>query len=254
MRDGYRWQQPAPEAVRAIRNRRQYRQHVAEIRAAQARAKCRKEHGTWGVLPKTATEVSGFCCCLSPEECRCGSQPDLSAQTGLSGMGEANVQRDAGQSTVGAVVPPRELDAGLAVAGSHPCPTQAASPEAIAVVSQDALFAGVEARLTEEMWRLIGALRQFAAVTQGVSKELDTPATKVLKNVPVSLGLFSMQVAHLILKFSDTPLSLLKSGLDAESLIGKLDESLLEVKFEGKKFLAVALPDSSLGEAEKDVR
>ena len=85
MRNGYRWQQPAPEAVRAIRNRRQYRQHVAQIRAAQARAKCRKEHDAWGVVPMTATEVSEFCRCRSPEECRSELQSDRSVPTARYG-------------------------------------------------------------------------------------------------------------------------------------------------------------------------
>ena len=70
MRDGYRWQQPVPEVVKRIRNRRQYRQHLAEIRAAKARAKCRKEYDAWGFGVMTATEVGEFCDCSASDECR----------------------------------------------------------------------------------------------------------------------------------------------------------------------------------------
>ena len=161
MRDGYRWQQPVPEVVKKIRNRRQYRQHLAEIRAAKARAKCRKEHDAWGFGGMTATEVSAYCDCRSAGECR---------------------------SAVGVVAPATgEGGDGGVVPDLGGCAATGAGPAAGSVVDKRALPVVVETRLAEVMSRILAAQRKSALAVIAVGEERNPPLAEVVKDVEAAL-------------------------------------------------------------------
>lgn len=118
----------------------------------------------------------------------------------------------------------------------------------VGVESQDALLASIEARLTEEVCRLIAALRQFSSRAQLVGKEIPD-RTHFGKSVTSLLALIALQYADSLGKSLDRPI-LFDDGAEYLRKFGlRLEDSIREVTLDGRRFLAVALVDELANEA-----
>lgn len=115
----------------------------------------------------------------------------------------------------------------------------------IPVVNEDALLAlDVETRLTEEVRRLISALREFGGLAQTISKELPL-SSKYSQLVAITLGLVSLQFSNALSKGLDKPIFLDDGAVYLKELGLGIDDLFREVDLEGRRFLAIALIDES---------
>lgn len=137
-------------------------------------------------------------------------------------------------------------------AGGGPCragldaiAASAAPPVPVPVADEYALLACVEARLTEEMRRLVLAIRQFSSGAQSVCEEFDSAGTEVLKDVPIFFGLAALKIADGLEKFADAGVFLEHGVLDIDRLLSEIDKLFKKFEFEGQQFLAIALPNKS---------
>lgn len=118
----------------------------------------------------------------------------------------------------------------------------------VGVDPQDALLVSVEARLTEEVNRLVAALRQFSGRAQLIGKEIPDRA-HFGKTVTSLLALIALQYADSLGKSLDRPL-LLDDGAEYLRKFGlRLEDSIREVTLDGRRFMAVALVDEFSHEA-----
>lgn len=112
-----------------------------------------------------------------------------------------------------------------------------------ALNAQDALvLANVEARLTEEVRRLINSLNQFSRRTQGICVEVPD-AAHFSKLVTSFLGLLGLQLAHALGKGLDRPIFFDDGAEYLRELNLCLSDFVREVDLDGRRFLAVALVD-----------
>ena len=126
-----------------------------------------------------------------------------------------------------------------------------ALPVPLAITDKDDLLASIEARLTKEVIDLAGVLRDFSGRVQLIGKELPDTA-HFSQSVTSLLSLIGLQLAVALLKGSDTPL-LLDDGAQYLSELGlSLEDSIRELHLDGRRFLAVALIDSSTDQVAND--
>lgn len=133
---------------------------------------------------------------------------------------------------------------GHALSGLVPGFTEGAAPVPTAVVNQNTLLAGIEARLTNEMRGLALSLAEFARRTKAIREEIPDGAD-FCKLVAGFLPLTAFQLSDAILRapqgftFEDDGAVYLKQlGLELQDFVREFD-------FEGRKFLAVAFLDKS---------
>lgn len=126
--------------------------------------------------------------------------------------------------------------------GVSPVLTAGANPVTTAIASENDLLACLETRLANEVSNLADALLQFNRVAQSVREEL--PLTSDFgKRVTLFFSLSSLHVANALLQRSDAPL-LVDDGAQQLSQLGlSLKELFVELDLNGRRFLAVALPD-----------
>lgn len=111
---------------------------------------------------------------------------------------------------------------------------EAASSE-VPLDLQNTLLSAIEARLTDEMLRLIEPLDQFGRRAQLISKEIPESA-QFCKLVTISLGLLGFQLAYAIRKSCDTPV-FLNDGREYLAKLGlELHEFVREVDLDGRRF------------------
>lgn len=114
----------------------------------------------------------------------------------------------------------------------------------VGVESQDALLAGIEARLTQEVLGLVASLREFSSRAQLIRKEIPEGA-HFCKAVTSLLSLIALQYAESLGKSLDRPL-LLDDGAEYLRKFGlRLEDSIREVTLDGRRFMAVAFLDES---------
>jgi hypothetical protein len=109
---------------------------------------------------------------------------------------------------------------------------------------QHALLAVLEARLTNEVLRLVGALRQFGDRAQLIGEELPGSA-QFSKAVTSLLTLLSLQMAIALGKGLDTPIFVDDGRQYLADLGLSLNDFVREVDLDGRRFLAVALIDKA---------
>lgn len=115
------------------------------------------------------------------------------------------------------------------------------------VLAQDALLAGIEARLAEEVRGLVAALDQFGRRTQLIGKELPEGA-HFCKAVTGLLGLLGFQFAYALGKGLDRPIFVDDGAEYLRELSLSLNDLIREVDLDGRRFLAVALIEQSASE------
>ena len=121
------------------------------------------------------------------------------------------------------------------------------APGVVASHSQHALLSSVEARLTQEVRRLIAALSQFGRRAQAIGELLPDDA-KFCKLVTGSLALLGLQLAYSFGKGLDTPIFFDDGAQYLADLGLSLNEFVREVDLDGRRFLAVALIDQQLSQ------
>lgn len=109
---------------------------------------------------------------------------------------------------------------------------------------QNMQLARCEARLTEEVVRLVAALREFSSRTQLVREEIPAKA-EFCKTVTGFLALLSLQLANALGKGLDEPLFFDDGALYLRKLHLSLNDFVREVDLDGRRFLAVAFVDES---------
>ena len=133
-----------------------------------------------------------------------------------------------------------ELDLNLGVA--------AATGAVDALDSKDALLlADIEARLTDEVRRLVAALHQFGCRSELIGKEIPDSA-KFCKSVTALFTLLSFQLAYSFGKDLDTPIFFDDGAEYLRKLNLSLSDFVRELTLDGRRFLAVALIDQQLGQ------
>lgn len=116
-----------------------------------------------------------------------------------------------------------------------------------AALAQDALLASIEARLTEEVRRLVGSLDQFGRRTQLIG-ELLPDSSNFGKSVTSLLALLGFQLANTLGKGLDTPFLLDDGAEYLRKLCLTGDELFREVSFDGRRYMAVARIEDDLAE------
>lgn len=133
-----------------------------------------------------------------------------------------------------------ELDLNLGVA--------AATGAVDALDSQDALLlADIEARLTDEVRRLVAALDQFGCRSELIGKEIPDSA-KFCKSVTLLLTSLSFQLAYSFGKDLDIPIFFDDGAEYLRKLNLSLSDFVRELTLDGRRFLAVALIDQQLSQ------
>lgn len=114
--------------------------------------------------------------------------------------------------------------------------------------AQDALLlADIEARLADEMRRLVAALHQFGSRAELIGKEIPENA-KFCKSVTQLLTLLSFQLAYSFGKDLDAPIFFDDGAEYLRKLNLSLSDFVRELDLDGRRFLAVALIDKQLGQ------
>ena len=108
--------------------------------------------------------------------------------------------------------------------------------------AQNALLSNIEARLADEVLRLIDPIHEFGRRAQLIGKEIPDSAN-FCKLVTGFLGMASFQIAYALRKMADTPIFLDDGAGYLRKLGLELDDLFREVNLDGRKFLAVALVD-----------
>lgn len=109
---------------------------------------------------------------------------------------------------------------------------------------ENALLAGIEARLTQEVRGVVSALDQFGRRAQLIGEEVPAGA-KFCKAVTSLLALLSFQVAYSFSKGLDAPIFLDDGAEYLRKLHLSLDDLVREVDLDGRRFMAVALIEKS---------
>lgn len=111
---------------------------------------------------------------------------------------------------------------------------------------QAELLSDIEARLTSEMRGLVGALTEFSNRTKLIGEEIPASA-QFCKAVTGFLVLFGLQVSNALGKGMDEPVFADDGALYLKKLGLQLNDLLREVNLDGRRFLAIALPDQGIG-------
>jgi len=107
---------------------------------------------------------------------------------------------------------------------------------------EDALFARIETRLADEVFRLVSALREFSGRTQLICQELPERA-HFSKSVTGFLSLIGLQLADALAKGLDRAV-LFDDGAQYLGELGlSLEDFFREIDLDGRRLLAVALID-----------
>lgn len=114
-------------------------------------------------------------------------------------------------------------------------------------LDEHALVAGVEARLAEEVRRLVRALQEFACRAQAIGKDLPLPA-EACKLVPDALALMSFQLAYAIERGVEGGVLLEQFPEQLADLELRLRDAFRNVDLDGRRFLAIALRDEQANE------
>jgi hypothetical protein len=117
--------------------------------------------------------------------------------------------------------------------------------------AQDALLAGIETRLTQEMLRLVGPLREFARRSQLIRKEIPNEA-QFCKLISASLPIISLHVANAFLESAKKNTFAGDGVLYLKDIGLGLNDVVREVDLEGRKFLAVALVERKSSDIFKE--
>lgn len=114
--------------------------------------------------------------------------------------------------------------------------------------AQDALLlADIEARLANEVRRLVDALREFGSRAQLVCKEIPDSA-HFTKLVSSALVLISFQLAYALGKGLDKPIFFDDGAEYLRELNLCLSDFVREIDLDGRRFLAIALIDQQPSE------
>lgn len=153
------------------------------------------------------------------------------------------------QAAVEPAAPAPDANAGAGGGGDLSADlAQRALPIPLTVAPEhDLLSADIEARLTQEMDGLVNALSQFARRAQAIGEELP-PGRHLDKAVTLLFSLVGFQLANAFMR--DTKgFGLLSCCPEyMEQLHLKLSDAVREVRFDGRRFLAVALVDQQAGQ------
>ena len=115
---------------------------------------------------------------------------------------------------------------------------------------QDALLSRVEARLAEEVRRLVGSLDQFSRRAQLIGELLPNDAD-FRKAVTGFLSLLCLQFAHSLRKGLDKPIFLDDGAEYLRELGLTLEQAFREVRLDGRRYAAVACTDDGLDDFSK---
>lgn len=112
---------------------------------------------------------------------------------------------------------------------------------------QNALFASIEARLANEMLRLVDSVNEFARQSQLIGKEIPDNA-HFCKLITSSIGLLALQLAQALRKSANTPIFLDDGAGYLDKMGLELTDLFREVNLDGRNFLAVAFIDQASGD------
>ena len=118
------------------------------------------------------------------------------------------------------------------------------------IESQNALLASIEARLTEEVRGLVGALDQFSNRAKLIGEWLPESA-QFGKTVTSLLVLLSLQCSHAFRKGLDKPIFLDDGAEYLRELGLTLEQAFREVRLDGRRYAAVACTDDGLDDFSK---
>lgn len=113
--------------------------------------------------------------------------------------------------------------------------------------AQDALLACIEARLAEEMIRLIGPVNEFAHRFQAISQEIPEGA-QFCKLVSRVFPLIALQFSNALLMSQQKRIFAGDGVAHLQELGLCLQDFLREIHLDGRKFLAIALIESKPSE------
>ena len=112
---------------------------------------------------------------------------------------------------------------------------------------QNALLAGIEARLTKEVMGLVGALAEFGSRAQAIGKEVPDDA-QFCQLVPSFLALCSFQLAYALGKSADRRIFADDGTEYLRELSLGVKDFFREINLDGRRFLAVALVEQGTGQ------
>jgi hypothetical protein len=105
--------------------------------------------------------------------------------------------------------------------------------------SQDALLASIETRLTQEMLRLIGPLREFARRSQLIREEIPDSA-QFCKLVSAALPMIALHFCNAFLESAQKNTFAGDGVLYLNDIGLRLHDFVREVDIDGRKFMAIA--------------
>jgi hypothetical protein len=117
--------------------------------------------------------------------------------------------------------------------------------------AQDALLASIETRLTQEMLRLVGPLREFARRSQLIREEIPNEA-QFCKLISAALPILSLHFANALLESAQKNTFAGDGVLYLKDIGLGLNDLVREVDLEGRKFLAVALVERKSSDIFKE--
>ena len=154
----------------------------------------------------------------------------------MAEMDAKKLQPDDGQVRGGGI----ELDLHFPVAGVTDAVDASGAQDAL-------LLADIEARLANEVRRLVDALREFGSRAQLVCKEIPDNA-HFTKLVSSPFVLLSLQLAYALHKGLDKPI-FLDDGVEyLRELKLCLSDFVREIDLDGRRFLAIAFIDEQLNQ------
>lgn len=115
---------------------------------------------------------------------------------------------------------------------------------------QNALLASIEARLADEVLRLIDPIHQFGVRAQLIGKEIPDGA-QFCKLITSLLALTAFQHAYALRQMADTPIFVDDGAGYLRKLGLELKDLFREVELDGRKFMAVALIDQQTADLDK---
>lgn len=125
----------------------------------------------------------------------------------------------------------------------------ALKPESIADALQNHLSPGVEARLTEEVDRLVGALAEFARRAQAISKDA-APGYNLDQAVALTFALIGFQFADAFARSPQSAGLFVGKPYYFDQLQLRLADRFRELVLDGRRYLAIAFVEESAGQGE----
>lgn len=137
---------------------------------------------------------------------------------------------------------PVAIQTGMTASRLSPELADRALPVASTVAAEHDLLAALEARLAHEVTDLVSAISQFSRGLQSISKELPV-GSDFGQNVTLFFSLVSSHVTNALIQGCDKRLLIDDGAQQLRDMGLSLGDFVRELDLDGRRFLAVALPD-----------